>query len=79
MLVNTGSIPVDSAGGLLTTVAWRHPDGSQEYALEGAVFVTGAAVQWLRDGLGLVEASADVEALAAQRRRTAAASCSCRR
>jgi glycerol kinase len=64
VLVNTGSTPVDSPGGLLTTVAWRHPDGRLEYALEGAVFVTGAAVQWLRDGLGLLETSADVEALA---------------
>src|SRR5262249_12729081 len=64
VLVNTGSTPVDSPGGLLTTVAWMHPDGRLEYALEGAVFVTGAAVQWLRDGLGMLEASADVEALA---------------
>ena len=63
--VNTGTTPVDSPGGLLTTVAWGHPDGSLEYALEGAVFVTGAAVQWLRDGLGILATSADVEALAA--------------
>ncbi len=65
VLVNTGTTPVDSPGGLLTTVAWGHPDGTTEYALEGAVFVTGAAVQWLRDGLGILETSADVEALAA--------------
>jgi glycerol kinase len=64
VLVNTGSTPVDSPGGLLTTVAWKHPDGRLEYALEGAVFVTGAAVQWLRDGLRIVATSADVEALA---------------
>ena len=66
VLVNTGAEAVESTGGLLTTVAWGHPDGRLEYALEGAVFVTGAAVQWLRDGLGILEAAADVEALAAQ-------------
>ena len=64
VLVNTGTTPVDSGGGLLTTVAWGHPDGRLDYALEGSVFVTGAAVQWLRDGLGILETSADVEALA---------------
>jgi glycerol kinase len=65
VLVNTGPRAVPSTGGLLTTVAWGHPDGRLEYALEGAVFVTGAAVQWLRDGLGVLAASADVEPLAA--------------
>ena len=51
--------------GLLTTVALAHPDGSRDFALEGAVFVTGAAVQWLRDGLGIIESAAEIEALAA--------------
>jgi glycerol kinase len=64
VLVNTGAEPVPSPGGLLTTVAWGHPDGRLDYALEGSVFITGAAVQWLRDGLGLIATSADVEALA---------------
>ncbi len=65
VLVNTGPRAVRSTGGLLTTVAWGHPDGRLEYALEGSVFVTGAAVQWLRDGLGILRSAADVEALAA--------------
>jgi glycerol kinase len=64
VLVHTGATPVPSAHGLLTTVAWRHPDGRLEYALEGAVFVTGAAVQWLRDGLGIIRSASEVEALA---------------
>jgi glycerol kinase len=63
ILVNTGAELVRSGNGLLTTVAWQHPDGRLEYALEGAVFVTGAAVQWLRDGLGLVATAAETEAL----------------
>jgi glycerol kinase len=49
---------------LLTTVAWMAPDGTLTYALEGAVFVTGAAVQWLRDGLQVIGAAPEVEALA---------------
>jgi glycerol kinase len=65
ILVNTGSEPVRSAAGLLTTVAWGHPDGRLEYALEGAIFVTGAAVQWLRDGLGVVDSAEQTAALAA--------------
>ncbi len=65
VLVNTGAQAVRSTGGLLTTVAWGHPDGRLEYALEGSVFVTGAAVQWLRDGLGILRAASDVEAMAA--------------
>ena len=64
VLVNTGGRAVTSTTGLLTTVAWQHPDGRPEYALEGAVFVTGAAVQWLRDGLGIVTEAAESEALA---------------
>ena len=64
VLVNTGDQPVRSSSGLLTTVAWGLPDGRLTYALEGAVFVTGAAVQWLRDGLGIIGSAAEVEALA---------------
>jgi len=64
VLMNTGTQPVASRHRLLTTVAWR--TGAQtEYALEGSVFIGGAVVQWLRDGLGLIKSSADVEALAA--------------
>ena len=62
MLLNTGDAPVPSHKGLLTTVAWKLGDRTT-YALEGAVFVAGAAVQWLRDGLKAIEASADVEKL----------------
>jgi glycerol kinase len=64
VLVHTGSERVPSQHGLLTTVAWAHPDGRLEYALEGAVFVTGAAVQWLRDGLGIIATAAETETLA---------------
>jgi glycerol kinase len=63
MLMNTGHAPQASANRLLTTVAW-HLD-ERHYALEGAVFVGGAVVQWLRDGLGFIEKSSEVEALAA--------------
>jgi len=63
VLVNTGGTPVLSDR-LLTTVAWMEPDGSLVYALEGPVFVTGAAVQWLRDGLQLLGTAAEVESLA---------------
>ena len=65
MLVNTGPTIVRSDAGLLTTVAWMAPSGELTYALEGAIFVTGAAVQWLRDGLGIIGAAAESEALAA--------------
>ena len=64
LLLHTGSRPVRSAHGLLASPAWRL-DGRTDFALEGSVFVAGAAVQWLRDGLGLFRAAADVEALAA--------------
>jgi glycerol kinase len=64
VLVNTGEEVVASHSGLLTTVAWQHPDGRREYALEGAVFVTGAAVQWLRDGLQIITSAAETEELA---------------
>jgi glycerol kinase len=66
LLANTGDVPIASDHGLLTTVAWQlGPAAPLVYALEGSVFVTGAAVQWLRDGLGIVATSADVERLAA--------------
>lgn len=65
LLVNTGTERPHSTHGLLATVALQHPDGTRTFALEGAVFVTGAAVQWLRDGLGIIEHASDVEALAA--------------
>ncbi|HLQ30737.1 MAG TPA: glycerol kinase GlpK [Ktedonobacteraceae bacterium] len=64
MLMNTGEKGVPSQNGLLTTLAWGI-GGKTYYALEGAIFITGAAVQWLRDGLGVIKQSVDVEALAA--------------
>ena len=64
VLVNTGETPVLSER-LLTTVAWMRPDGSLVYALEGSVFVTGSAVQWLRDGMQIIGSAAEVESLAA--------------
>lgn len=63
MLMNTGGKPVNSNNNLLTTIAWKI-NGSVSYALEGSVFIAGAVVQWLRDGLKLIQSSADVEALA---------------
>ncbi len=65
ILYNTGTEFEISNRGLLTTIAWKEPDGKITYALEGAVFVTGAAVQWLRDGLGIIKSAAEVEPLAA--------------
>ena len=65
ILTNTGSQLVRSDAGLLTTAAWRSPSGELTYALEGAIFVTGAAVQWLRDGLQIVGSAAETEAIAA--------------
>ncbi len=65
ILLNTGTTPVLSSRGMLTTVAWSL-SGKATYALEGSVFLAGAAVQWLRDGLGIIRTAADVEALAAQ-------------
>ena len=64
VLVNTGPQVVRSKAGLLSTVAWLEPSGELTYALEGSVFVTGAAIQWLRDGLGLLDNAAQSEALA---------------
>ena len=63
LLMNTGTTPVPSAHGLLTTVAWRIGDETT-YALEGSAFIAGAAVQWLRDGLGVIRSAPEVEPLA---------------
>ena len=63
LLMNTGANPARSRHRLLTTVAWRR-GGRTSYALEGSVFIAGAAIQWLRDGLGLIARSADIDALA---------------
>lgn len=65
MLMNTGTKPVPSKNQLLTTIAWKIGN-KMEYALEGSVFIAGAVVQWLRDGLGFVHQSSDIEALASQ-------------
>lgn len=65
LLMNTGDKAVSSQNNLLTTVGWKVGD-RVVYCLEGAVFIAGAVVQWLRDGLGIIESSAEVEALAAQ-------------
>lgn len=65
LLMNTGHKPVASQHGLLTTIGWGL-NGKVTYCLEGAVFVAGAVVQWLRDGLGLIASSSEVEQLAAQ-------------
>lgn len=63
MLMNTGTKPVKSENNLLTTIAWK-VNGEVQYALEGSVFIGGAVVQWLRDGLKIIQQSGDVEALA---------------
>lgn len=65
LLMNTGSRAVPSKNRLLTTIAWKIGD-AVDYALEGSVFIGGAVVQWLRDGLGFISSSSDVEALASQ-------------
>jgi glycerol kinase len=64
MLMHTGTVPVASQRRLLTTIAWRRQNAT-EYALEGSVFVAGAIVQWLRDGLGIIASSSEIEPLAA--------------
>jgi glycerol kinase len=64
MLMNTGTEPITSKNKLITTIAWRQ-GGQTYYALEGSVFITGAVVQWLRDGLGIIKTSSEVETLAA--------------
>ncbi len=63
MLLHTGEQAVPSKNRLLTTVAWKR-NGRMEYALEGSVFIAGAVVQWLRDGLGIIKSASDIEALA---------------
>jgi glycerol kinase len=63
MLMNTGTTPVASKNNLLTTIAWK-VNGEVQYALEGSVFIGGAVVQWLRDGLHIIQKSSDIEALA---------------
>jgi glycerol kinase len=65
VLMNTGPQPPDPAEGLLTTVAWQLGAGEATYALEGSIFVSGAALQWLRDGLGVIAAAAEAGPLAA--------------
>ena len=64
-LMNTGTEPIKSERQMLTTIAWGIGDEPVEYALEGAIFITGAAVQWLRDGLGIIESAEETEELAA--------------
>jgi glycerol kinase len=65
MLLNTGEKPVTSKAGLLTTLGYKIGDQKAIYALEGSIAITGALIQWLRDNLGLIQSSAEVEALAA--------------
>jgi glycerol kinase len=65
LLANTGTAPVLSTNRLVTTVAWQLAGAPARYALEGSVFIGGAVVQWLRDGLGIIRSAAEVEALAA--------------
>ncbi len=63
VLLQTGDSPVASRSGMLTTIAWRR-GGALTYALEGAIFITGAALQWLRDGLGIIKSAAEAGPLA---------------
>ena len=63
VLLNTGTTPVTSRHGLLTTIAWQI-DGKTTYALEGSVFIAGAVIQWLRDGLGLLKTASESQAMA---------------
>lgn len=65
LLVNSGSTPVFSSNGLITTVAYQLGDAAAVYALEGSIAVTGSLVQWLRDNLGIISASSEIEQLAA--------------
>ena len=65
MMMNIGNKPIESKSKLLTTIAWRLGNDTQ-YALEGSIFIAGAVVQWLRDGLGIIKKSGDVEKLAAK-------------
>lgn len=65
LLMNTGTKPVQSKSGMLTTVGWRLPGQKTVYCIEGSAFICGAAVQWLRDGLNMISKSSEIEALAA--------------
>lgn len=65
LLMNVGTSCPDPVDGLLTTIAWDLGDGEPTYALEGAIFVTGAAIQWLRDGLGIISEASEIGPLAA--------------
>ncbi|MBF2080226.1 MAG: glycerol kinase GlpK [Synechococcales cyanobacterium T60_A2020_003] len=64
IVLNTGTIPIPSTHKLLTTIAWKIGDRT-DYALEGSIFIAGAVVQWLRDGLGIIQRSEEIESLAA--------------
>ena len=64
LVMNTGDKPIESKNNLVTTLAWKIGD-RVDYALEGSIFIAGAVVQWLRDGLGIIQRAADIEALAA--------------
>ena len=64
MLINTGETPVPSKAGLLTTLGYKIGNQKAVYALEGSIAITGALIQWLRDNLGLIQSSEEVEALA---------------
>ena len=77
LLLNTGRKAVASKNNLVTTIAWLR-DGVTDYALEGSVFIAGAVVQWLRDGLKIIRSAPEIEALAASVPMTTAASISCR-
>jgi glycerol kinase len=65
MIMNTGNQPISSSHNLLTTIAWKIKNQVQ-YALEGSIFIAGAVVQWLRDSVGIIRKSADIETLAGQ-------------
>jgi glycerol kinase len=65
MMMNIGNKPIESKSRLLTTIAWKIGNET-EYALEGSIFIAGAVVQWLRDGMGIIKKSADIEKLAAK-------------
>lgn len=64
LVMNTGDTPIESSNNLVTTIAWQVGD-QVNYALEGSIFIAGAVVQWLRDGLGIIKSAAEIEKLAA--------------
>ena len=65
VLMNVGTTKPEPVDGLLTTIAWSLAPGAVTYAMEGAIFVTGAAIQWLRDGLGVIREASEIGPLAA--------------